>query len=52
MKTFLHILRRFLNEKYLGINFEFYLSRRTKNAQMGMNCSTLTLHEHDQIILL
>ena len=50
MKTFLHILRRFLNEKYLGINFEFYLSRRIKNAHMGMSCSTLTLHEHDQII--
>ena len=50
MKTFLHTLRRVLNEKYQDINFEFYLSRRTKNVHMGLNCSALTLHEHDQII--
>ena len=49
-KTFLHTLRRVLNEKYQDINFEFYLSRRTKNVHMGLNCSVLTLHEHDQII--
>ena len=50
MKTFLHILKRFLNEKYPGITFDFYLSRRTKNVHMGLNCSILTLHEHDEII--
>ena len=50
IKTFLHTLRRVLNEKYQDINFEFYLSRRTKNVHMGLNCSVLTLHEHDQII--
>ena len=50
MKTFLHTLRRVLNEKYQDINFEFYLSRRTKNVHMGLNCSAFTLHEHDQII--
>ena len=50
MKTFLHILKRFLNEKYPNINFEFYLSRRTKNVRMGLNCGLLTLHGHDQVI--
>ena len=50
MKISLHILKRFLNEKYAGINFELYLSRRTENVHRGLNCSILTLHEHDQII--
>ena len=49
MKTFLHIFKRFLNEKYPKINFEFCLSRCSKNVHMGLNCSILTLHEHDQI---
>ena len=49
MKIFLHILKTILNEKYPHINFEFYLSRCT-NVHMGLNCSILTLHEHDQII--
>ena len=42
MKTFLHILKRILNEKNL--------SRRTKNVHMGLNCSILTLREYDQNI--
>ena len=50
MKTFLHILKRRLCEKYCDISFEFYLSRRTKNVHMGLNCSLLTLREHEQII--
>ena len=51
MKTSLHILKkRFLNEKYTGIKFEFYLSRCTKNVHMGLNCSILALHEHDRVI--
>ena len=50
MKTFLQILKRFLNEKYSGIRFDLYLSRRTKNFHMGLNCNILTSHEHDQII--
>ena len=50
MKTFLRILKRFLNEKYPGIEFDSYLSHRTKYVHMGMNCSILTLHEHDQTI--
>ena len=49
MKRFLHTLKRFLNEKYPNINFELYLSRRTKNVHMGLNCSILVLHEHNQI---
>lgn len=50
MKTFLHTLRGVLNGKYPGINFEFYLPRHIKNVEMGLNCSMLTLHEHDQVI--
>ena len=50
MKTFLHILKRHLCEKYHDILFEFYLSRRTKNVHMELNCSLLTLREHEQII--
>ena len=50
MKIFLHILKRFSNEKYRNINFEFYLSPHSKNVLMGRNCSILTLREHDQII--
>ena len=40
----------FLNEKYAHIDFDFYLSRRTQNAHMGLNWTLLTLHEYDQII--
>ena len=50
MKTFLYIRKRILNEKYLYINFEFYLSRRTKNVHMGLNCGIFSLHGHDKII--
>ena len=50
MKTFLHIPKRRLCEKYQDISFEFYLLRRTKNVHMGLNCSLLTLREHKQII--
>ena len=50
MKIFLHILKRFLNEKCPDINFEFSLSHGTKNVNIDLNCSILTLQEHDQFI--
>ena len=50
MKIFLHVLKRLLNEKYPNINFEFYISCRSKYVYMEMSCSILTLREHDQII--
>ena len=50
MKTFLHASKKFLNEKYAPIDFEFYLSRLTQNVHMELNCSLLTLCEYDQII--
>ena len=50
MKTFLHILKRRLCEEYPDILFEVYLSRRTKNVYMGLNCTLFILHEHEQII--
>ena len=50
MKTLLHILKRRLCEKYHDKSLEFYFPRRTKNVHMGLNCSLLTLCEHEQII--
>ena len=50
MKTFLHVLKKFFNKKYPHIDFEFYLSRRTKNVYMGLNYNLLALHEQKQII--
>ena len=50
MKTFLHVLKKFLNEKYANIDFEFYLLCRIQNVHMGLNFSLLTLCEYDQII--
>ena len=50
MKIFLHILKRFLNEKYPVINFELYPSRRTMNVNMVLNCSILKLHEQNRVI--
>ena len=50
MKTFLHVLKKVLNEKYPQTDFEFYLSRRTKNVDMGLNYNLLALHEQKEII--
>ena len=50
MKIFLHVLKKFLNEKYPHIDFEFYLPRRTKNVYMGLNYNQLALHEQKEII--
>ena len=32
------------------MDFEFYLSSRTQNIHMGLNCSLLTLCEYNQVI--
>ena len=50
MKTFLHILKRILTEKYPDADFEFYLSSRSKNVHLGLNCNILSLSDHDSII--
>ena len=50
MKAFLHFLKKFLNNKYPHVDFDFYLSRHAQNVQMGLNYSLLTLHEYEQII--
>ena len=50
MKTFLYVLNNILDEKYSHIDFEFYLSRCTKNIHMGLNYSLLGPHEQNQII--
>ena len=50
MKTFLHDLKTFLNQKYTHIDFDLYLPRRTENVPMGLNCSLLILCEYDQTI--
>lgn len=49
-ENILHIFKRHLCEKYQGITFEFFLSRRAKNVHMGLNCSLSTLREHEKII--
>ena len=50
MITFLHASKKFLNEKYAHIDFDVYLSRRTQNVYLELNCSLLTFCEYDQII--
>ena len=50
MKTLLHYLEKFLNEKYPHINSDFYLSFCAQNVDMALNYSLLTLHEYEQII--
>ena len=50
VKTFLHFLKKFLNEKYPHIDFEFYLLCRAQYVHMGLNYGLLTLHEYEQII--
>ena len=37
MKTFLYVLKNFRAEKSPHIEFEFYLSLRTKKVYMGLN---------------
>ena len=50
MKTFLHILKRILTEKYTNVEFDFYLSSWSKNVYMGLNCNILSLSEHVGIV--
>ena len=50
MKTFLHVLKKFLNDKYSHREIDFYLSRRAENVHMDFNYSLLTLHEYEKII--
>ena len=50
VKAFLHFLKKFLNDKYPRIDFDFYLLRRAQNAHIGLNYSLLTLHIYEQII--
>ena len=50
MKTFIHILKRILSEKYHDVEFDFYLSSRSRNLHMGLNYNILKLSEHVHII--
>ena len=50
MKAFLHFLKRFLNDKYPHMDFDFYLSCRAQNVYIDLNNSLLALHENEQII--
>ena len=47
MKTFVHIIKRILNEKYPSVDFDFYLLSCAKNVHMGLYFNILTLHDHD-----
>ena len=37
MKAFSHFLKKFLNDKYPHVDFDFYFSRRAQNILMGLN---------------
>ena len=37
MKAFSHFLKKFLNDKYPHVDFDFYLSRRAQNILMSLN---------------
>ena len=50
MKRYILILKRILSEKFIDVEFDFYLSSRSKNVHMGLNCNILTLSEHVHII--
>ena len=50
VKAFLYILRKILTEKYSDVEFDFYLSSRSKNVHVGLNCNIMSLPEHVNII--
>ena len=47
-KDFIYKLEEMLNEKYLHINFKFYVSRRRRNVHVGLKKALLSYPEHAQ----
>ena len=50
-RVFVSKLEKMLNEKYLHINFKFYISRRRPNVHMGLKKALLSYPEHTQILI-
>ena len=50
MKAFLVALREIVKKDYPDINFEFYLSRRSKFIHMGLDMPLISIVNHREIL--
>ena len=50
MKVFLVALKEAVKKDYPNIDFDFYLSRRSKFAHMGLNLPLISIPNHLKII--
>ena len=50
MKAFLVALREVVKKDYPDINFEFYVSQRSKFVHMGLDMQLISIVEHREII--
>ena len=50
MKAFLVALKQCVKKNYPDIEFEFYLSRRSKFAHMGLDKPLISINEHQKLI--
>ena len=50
MKAFLVALREIVKKDYPDINFEFYLSRRSKFVHMGLDMPLISIVNHREIL--
>ena len=50
MKAFLVALKQCVKKDYPDIEFEFYLSRRSKFAHMGLDLPLISVKDHQKLI--
>ena len=50
MKVFLVALKETVKKDYPNIDFDFYLSRRSRFAHMGLNLPLISIADHLKII--
>ena len=50
MKDFLVALKEAVKKDYPNIDFDFYLSRRSRFARMGLNLPLISIPDHINII--
>ena len=50
MKVFLVALKEAVKKDYPNIDFDFYLSRRSRFAHMGLNLPLISIPDHLKII--
>ena len=50
MKVFLVALKEAVQKDYPNIDFDFYLSRRSRFAHMGLNLPLISIPDHLKII--